>query len=93
MGYFHENITSRDDIFKQDSVPLFQDLNPPFNNEKIGSINELKHCYTNMQSLLKKAKTYHMTKVRSMEAENVLLTVDEIDASLEILKNTSFIEN
>lgn len=91
-GPFTPNTDSKESIIKQNCVTSFQSLNPSNLEGNIKSINELKHCYTLMQSLLEKAKTYHMVEVHPSHEENVTLAVSEMDVTLEVLKNTPFKE-
>ena len=91
-GPFTPNTDSKESIIKQNYVTSFQSLNPSNLEGNIKSINELKHCYTLMQSLLEKAKTYHMVEVHPSHEENVTLAVSEMDVTLEVLKNTPFKE-
>ena len=87
-GHFYPFMDSKDGIIKQQNKPCFPSLNPSNLEWNIKSLNELKHCYTLMQSLLEKAKTYHVAEADTTETDNVSLVIDEIDASLEVLKNT-----
>ena len=91
-GPSRQNIDSKAGIVKLPTIESFKNLNPSNLDGTIDGVNELHHCYTLIQSLLQKAKNFHVNEVRSSEKDNVICVIDEVDASLEILKNTSFKE-
>ena len=91
-GYVGPHIYSKEKIGQYCTIARPQDLDPDKLEWNINSTRDLKHCYTLIQSLLKIAEPFHLENVVSDEKEDVALVVSEVDASIEILKNTAFKE-
>ena len=89
-GYFGPHVDSKEGIVKTKMITNFQSLDPDNLDGDINSVNDVKHCLTLMQGLLKKAERFLQEEVISNEKEDVMLVVSEIDASLEVLKGTEF---
>ena len=89
-GYFGPHVDSKEGIVKTKMITNFQSLDPDNLDGDINSVNDVKHCLTLMQGLLKKAERFLQEEVVSNEKEDVMLVVSEIDASLEVLKGTEF---
>ena len=89
-GYFGPHVDSKEGIVKTKMTTNFQSLDPDNLEGDINSVNDVKHCLTLMQGLLKKAERFLQEEVVSNEKEDVMLVVSEIDASLEVLKGTEF---
>ena len=89
-GYFGPHVDSKEGIVKTKMTTNFQSLDPDNLEGDINSVNDVKHCLTLMQGLLKKAERFLQEEVVPNEKEDVMLVVSEIDASLEVLKGTEF---
>ena len=89
-GYFGPHVDSKEGIVKTKMITNFQSLDPDNLDGDINSVNDVKHCLTLMQGLLKKAERFLQEEVVANEKEDVMLVVSEIDASLEVLKGTEF---
>ena len=91
-GYFGPHVDSKEGILKKNVITSFQSLNPSNPEGNIKNVNDLLHCYSLIQGLMKKAQTYHVEEVIPNETEDVKFIISEIDTSLEVLKNTPFKE-
>lgn len=89
-GYFGPHVDSKEGIVKTKMITNYQSLDPDNLDGDINSVNDVKHCLTLMQGLLKKAERFLQEEVVSNEKQDVMLVVSEIDASLEVLKGTEF---
>ena len=87
-AYFGPHVDSKEGIVKKNVITSFQSLDPSNLEGTINTVNELQHCYTLIQGLLKKAQTFHVHEAMSNDTEDIKLIASEVDASLEVLKNT-----
>ena len=92
-GAFVPNVDTKEGIVKKTPATSFQSLDPSNLEGDIKTVNELKQCLTLMQSLLKKSESFAMKEVAINEKEDVTLLISEVDATLEVLKNTQFKES
>ena len=85
-GDFGPHVDSKEGILKKNMITSFQSLNPSNLEGTIKTYNELQHCYTLIQGLLKKAEEFHTEEVVPNEKDDLELGIAEVDASIEVLK-------
>ena len=85
-GSFGPHVDSKEGIIKKTVVTSFQSLNPSNLEGTIKTYDEMQHCYTLIQSLLKKVQEFHMKEVVPNEKDDLELVIAEVDASIEVAK-------
>ena len=85
-GSFGPHVDSKEGILNKNIITSFQSLDPLKLEGSIKTCEELQHCYTLIQSLLKKAQEFHIEKVVPNEKDDLELVLAEVDASIEVAK-------
>ena len=92
LGSFGPQLDSKEGILKKNAISSFKGLDPANLEGTVKTNDELQHCYTLIQSLLKKVQDFHVEEAVSNQKEDVDLVIAEVDASIEVLKRIPLIQ-